>query len=273
MLGNFPVIIIVVPYLWKLVWFVCVPHARVVCSTTLSVVIWWLCQERQFVTINIIENNEFVVYYRWFRSYARIEGVRILELDMTTSRFRLIKDLLIVDLEGKSSKSTTRRIQLPKELKLKPKIMLVEVAAIRSIEGLVSIDNFILNSSTKEAIKFPNPRPSFRRHNKYWYYLGFDADSQIYKVLSLPLTFVINSSRVKALLIARVLTLGTTTTNTWRDVDAIGLNLRLWKPILVYTTYISVDNKIFFFIFNPQGEISLLVSGIEEEKFIGILEG
>lgn len=96
---------------------------------------------------------------------------------MTTARFRLITDLLIVDLEGKTSKSTTRRIQFSKELKLKPKIMFAKVAAIRSIEGLVNIDNFVLKQSTKEAIKLSNPRPSFGRHNKYWYYLGFDADS------------------------------------------------------------------------------------------------
>lgn len=238
----------------------------------------WIC---------IMENDEFVDSYRRFRSYTRTGGVRVLELDMTLSRSILVNkfpNMLVVDPEGDSAaKSTAGRIQLPKELKPRPEIMYYELEAARGVEGLLSIKNFILNPSTKEAIKLPNPRksddlvgrpiyPSEKWGNNNLYCLGFDAHSKTYKVLTLPFYRRSGSVHLRAFLIGRILTLGTT--NSWRDVDVEedGLKSRLGKFILIYK-YLSVDNNIFFFIINAEGETNLLVFGIEEEKFIGVLEG
>lgn len=187
--------------------------------------------------------------YEFMSSYRRFErgerGIRVVKTriikstrdlliidpqKVDSSKFTIIKpthDLLIIDPEEvDSSKSTIKRIQLPMDFNLLVDKVDCRIKIIGGLEGLVSIDKFILNPSSKEVIKLPDPndsvaRPSLGRHDKYFkclgrpdkyfYYLGFDSDSGIYKVLALPYLIFIEfaNDRLHLYLIPKVVTLGT----------------------------------------------------------------
>ncbi|XP_059654760.1 putative F-box protein At4g38870 [Cornus florida] len=190
-----------------------------------------------------IIDDPFFVQSHHNRSHTRPGGISILH-----SRINDDDDTCRLELADPEVDSVQHILNLPH----------LRYRNLQYHNGLICIENCILNPSTRECIIIPPPSISKTKASFEEYFLGFDSSANKPKVLYRR--SIITKLHPPVRLECKILTLGT---NSWRDID--GSINSYWKSSLscciagvIYCIY-CLDRK--------SDENVLMAFEVEHEKF------